>query len=108
MEPLMIIGALLTLGVAYVLVPVALHTYRRIRGPRFVICPETDRSTEIQLGAVRAGLGAAVGRRWLPVKKCGRWPERQACDQRCLDRIDTTWAQDHWLLVRDRVEPGSH
>ena len=100
MEPLLIIAAVLALGAAYVLFPVALATYRQMRSPRFVICPETERSAEIELGGVRAGLGSAIGASWLRVTACGRWPARKGCDQRCLEGVDTRWAEDHWLLVR--------
>ena len=74
MEPLVIGSAILALALAYVAFPVALHAYRRIRGPRFVLCPETATSAEVALGAARAGIGAAAGRRWLRVARCGRWP----------------------------------
>jgi hypothetical protein len=105
MEAFTIVGAVLALAVVYVLVPVALGTYRRLRGPRYVVCPETDRCTEVSLGGIRAGLGSAAGGRWMRVSGCGRWPEKKGCDQRCLAGIDAAWAAEHWLLVRNRAEP---
>ncbi len=99
MEPFVIGSAVLALALAYVAFPVALHVYRRIRGPRFVICPETGGSAEVELGAARAALGAAAGKQWLRVARCGRWPGKQACDQGCLRGIDSGFAESHWLLV---------
>ena len=81
----MLIAAIVALGAVYVLLPVAAGTYRRMRGPRTVMCPETLQATAIELDAKRAALRSAFGDVKPKVAKCARWPEHQDCDQECLE-----------------------
>jgi hypothetical protein len=79
-----LMAAIILLGVVYVLLPVAAHTYRAVRGPKAVTCPETLEPATIELDAKRAALTSTFGDARLKVAKCARWPEHQDCDQECL------------------------
>jgi hypothetical protein len=69
------------------LVPIALAiggAYRRSKGRRTVICPETSESAFIALDARHAALMHVIGERPRRIQACSRWPERQACGANCL------------------------
>ena len=80
---LLIAGAV-TLGVYFLVAPAALSVYRRYRGRRTIICPETDQIAEIDIKAGRAGVTAALGRPSLHVKWCSLWPRRTGCAEECV------------------------
>lgn len=84
---LMLIAAIVALGAVYVLLPVVAGTYRRLRGPKFVTCPETHQPTRIEVDAKRASLMSAFGKEEPKVTKCARWPEHRDCDQECLEEV---------------------
>lgn len=90
---LILIGAILALGAVYVLLPVAASTYRRMRGPKFVTCPETQQPTRIELDAKRTALMSTLGKETPRVAKCARWPEHQDCDQGCLEEAEAVAAR---------------
>ena len=85
---LMIIGPIIALGVAYVIVPVALDAYRRYRGVKVVTCPETGAAARVELDARAAAITAGLGTPRLAVARCTRWPEHEGCDQACLAELD--------------------
>jgi hypothetical protein len=87
---LTMIAAVVALGAVYVLLPVAAGTYRKMRGPRFVTCPETLQPTRIELDAKRAALMSTFGKDEPRVAKCARWPEHHDCDQGCLKEAEKT------------------
>jgi hypothetical protein len=84
----MLVMSILALGLIYVVVPVALTTYRRFRSPKTVICPETGRGATIRLNAEQAAISATVGTPDLQVRDCANWPERRPCAQDCLAQLD--------------------
>lgn len=86
------IAAIVVLGAVYVLLPVAAHTYRRLRGPKVVTCPETLRRTPIELDAKGGALTSTFGEAKLKVTKCARWPDHRDCDQDCLKEVETAAA----------------
>jgi hypothetical protein len=88
-HPLLVIFAILTLGALYVVLPVVAEAYRRYRGAKRPVCPETGEPAEITLDARHAALTAALGRPHLHVESCSRWPESHGCDQRCTGSIDS-------------------
>jgi len=99
MTLLLVFAAVLVLScvpLAYVLV----RNYRRYRGPRVVLCPETITPEEVEVGALRAAWGAARDDLQLRLTSCSRWPERRKCGQRCLTQIE---GSPDGCLVRDRV-----
>lgn len=63
------------------------RAYLAYRGPRPVVCPETDEMAGIQVDAGHAALSASRGRPRLHLVLCTRWPERAGCGQECLDQI---------------------
>ena len=99
MTLLLVFAAVLVLScvpLLYVLV----RNYRRYRGPRVVLCPETITPEEVEVGAIRAAWGAAREDLHLRLTSCSRWPERGKCGQRCLTQIE---GAPDGCLVRDRV-----
>jgi hypothetical protein len=87
MNPLVVLAAIATLALVYVIVPVVLHDYRRMRGVIRVVCPETGSSEEVELHAAHAALSGFIGEPRLRLTQCSRWPDRQGCGQACLKQI---------------------
>lgn len=82
--PLITIGAIITLGVLFVLLPLAVHTFQRYRSKKVVRCPETKGLAEVDIDAPRAAFSSAFGRPLLRVKNCTLWPKRKGCGEGCL------------------------
>ena len=80
----LLIAGVVTLGLYFVVGPSVVSTYRRYRGRRTIICPETDQIAEMEIKAGRAGIMAALGRPSLRVKWCSLWPRRKGCAEECL------------------------
>jgi hypothetical protein len=79
---------------------VVLRSYRKLRGPRVVVCPETSEPVAVEVAAMKAALGSVGGEPELRLSSCTRWPERQDCGQQCLAEI--ALAPDG-CLVRERL-----
>jgi hypothetical protein len=87
-EAVAVIAPILALAVLYVALPVFAATYRRFRGPRTVICPETGNAAVIRLDARQAALNATLGSPPdLQIADCQHWPKRQHCDRSCLGEV---------------------
>jgi len=67
-------------------VALAVEAYYRWMPTQIVRCPETGRPVHVTLDATLAALTAIPGPPKLLVKECERWPEREYCDQRCVQR----------------------
>jgi hypothetical protein len=80
----LLIAGVVMLGLYFVVGPAVLNTYRRYRGRRTIICPETDQIAEMEIKAGRAGVMAAFGKRDLRVKWCSLWPRRNGCAEECI------------------------
>ena len=80
----LLIAGIIALGLYYMVAPVMLSAYRRYRGRRTIICPETDQIVEMQLKAGRASVMTAFGKQDLRVKWCSLWPGRKSCAQECV------------------------
>ena len=100
--PLIILLAILAVGCLYVLLPIAMDAYLRLRGPRVVTCPETQAPAEVDLDAGFGALTALSGRPSLRVQQCEHWhdPQSRSCAQSCLQGIDALVAREHGLLTR--------
>jgi len=100
--PVIILLAILAVGCLYVLLPIAMDAYVRLRGPRVVTCPETQTPAEVDLDAGFGALTALSGRPSLRVKRCEHWQDAQSssCAQGCLEGIDALAAREHGLLTR--------
>jgi len=77
-------AGVLTLGTYFVIAPVVADTYRRYRGRKTVICPDTGQIAEVNLKAVTAGAMSALGKNWVRVKWCSHWPRKKGCAQECV------------------------
>ncbi|HEX9878846.1 MAG TPA: hypothetical protein VGB25_01480 [Candidatus Binatia bacterium] len=88
METLWIlIGAVILLGVFYVLVPTYIFTYQRLRRKRVLRCPESGMLVEVNLDPRLAALTSPFGKPWLRVKDCTLWPKKKNCKQECLHGV---------------------
>ncbi|MBI3783997.1 MAG: hypothetical protein HY270_11410 [Deltaproteobacteria bacterium] len=64
---------------------VAFEKYRGLQEPSLVFCPETNARVAVALrNTMDAAAGSEAG-----VESCSRWPERQGCDQACLNSCDS-------------------
>lgn len=86
-SPMLVILAVIALGALYVVLPVVSGAYRRYRGVKRPVCPETGEAAEVTLDARHAAVTAAFGQPDLQVTGCSRWPERHGCDQGCAAGI---------------------
>jgi hypothetical protein len=67
----------------------ALAAFRRYRGKRVVVCPETGKYVAVEVDSVHAA--ATAGEEEGPelrLRSCARWPERADCDQDCVRQIE--------------------
>jgi hypothetical protein len=83
------------LGSAYVIAPVVTDTYRRYRGRKIVVCPETGQIADVELKAKRASLFSAFGREWVRIRSCSLWPKRKGCAEDCLKNLCDRRAGNH-------------
>ncbi len=84
-----IVAALLVVSVAiiYIVVPIAVDTFMRFRGPREVTCPENKQPVTVRVDARYAAATAATGLPKLRLVECARWPERADCEQGCVEQL---------------------
>ncbi len=87
-NPGTVIVLILTVGVLFVLLPLAAHTFARYRPTRALRCPETGEPVRLDVDASRAALTSAFGQPRLRVKWCTLWPGRGRCGQSCLRHLD--------------------
>ena len=65
----------------------ALSAYRRYRGKRVVVCPETKRTAAVEVDARDAAVSAFLDGPHLHLKECSRWAARGRCGEPCLGQI---------------------
>ncbi|MFQ5840000.1 MAG: hypothetical protein ACE5HK_04700 [Candidatus Methylomirabilales bacterium] len=82
-----LVGALLALGLVYVVLPTVLDAFRRFRRGRVVRCPETHAEATVHLDARHAAWTTAIGPPVLRIRDCSLWPERQGCSRVCLKSL---------------------
>jgi len=87
MTILYLIPVWFALGFSVPLVWSISKAYRRSRGPREVMCPEISQSAVIQLDVRDAVAMHVIGNPVRKIQLCSRWPERQACDRKCLAQV---------------------
>lgn len=88
------------LGTVILVMPTVVRTYRKLRGPRVVMCPETAEHEIIEFAAVRAAATSAFSTPVLRVRTCSHWSGHDDCAQDCLADVDETAAEEHGLLTR--------
>jgi len=81
--------ALLILWTAFLhAADVCLNIYRRLNAPRVVTCPATRKPAALDLAV---DFPIALSNRRVAghhVRRCSRWPQHAACDQRCLRQVE--------------------
>ena len=63
------------------------RAWRRYRGQRVIVCPETRQPAGVAVDARHAAATALGGAPELRLSSCSRWPERAGCGQPCLSQI---------------------
>jgi hypothetical protein len=81
-----LIAGIIALGLYFMIAPLVLSTYRRFRGRRTIICPETGQIVEVELKAGRAGLMSIFGTQLARVKRCSLWPRKKGCAEECVQQ----------------------
>ena len=87
-HPLLVILAVVTMGLLFVVLPVALLALGTYRRPRMLVCPEAGRAARVSVDANRATWSAVLGRLKLSVSSCTLWPARRGCEEACLKGPD--------------------
>lgn len=77
-------GAIVAVGILFVVLPTMASIYLRLRGKRMVRCPDALELAEIQVDAKRAAFTAAVGRPKIRLDACSLWPAYKGCAQECV------------------------
>jgi hypothetical protein len=84
---LLIAAALVAVGAVYVFDP--LRAWRRYRGERLVVCPETLAAAAVTIDTGHAALTALVeGCPDVRIAACSRWAERGRCEEPCLIEVE--------------------
>ena len=85
------LGLFLVLGaVALLVLWKVLPAWRRTRGTRVIVCPETHMEEAVEIDTATAIKDALKGRKTVHLGDCTRWPERQDCEQPCLAQIENS------------------
>jgi hypothetical protein len=92
--------AVLVASYAGLRVYLAVAAYRRYRGLRLVVCPETKRAAAVEVDARDAAMSSLRDGPDVHLKDCSRWAERGRCGEPCLAQIETAPAD---CLVRNVV-----
>jgi hypothetical protein len=83
----LIVLAAIALGVIYLREP--LRAWRRYRGERLVICPETACAAAVSIDTGHAALTSLIeGRPEVRLERCSRWGERSRCDEPCRPDVE--------------------
>jgi hypothetical protein len=81
-----VFGVLLAVSLIPLLV-VAVRNAFREKGPRVITCPENGCHAVVAVDAWKSGLSSAFGEENRRLVACSRWPEKEGCDQACLEEI---------------------
>jgi hypothetical protein len=90
MNILVVAGVLFLITLAIVVPILVWSAYRKYRGKRVVICPDTGQPVVVEVDERLAAATAVFGSPSLRLKSCSRWPEKQYCGQECLEQIEAT------------------
>jgi hypothetical protein len=83
-HPFLVLASIFTLGLIYVVFPVATEAFMRYRKSRNLTCPEEAKTAVVSIDARDAALNAAIGNKRLHIKSCSLWPQKSHCAQGCL------------------------
>jgi hypothetical protein len=84
----LVAGAILLLGLLFVLGRAFMRLFLEFTGARVITCPENQCPAGVRVDAMHAGFSGLQGNLDLRLKSCSRWPERQDCGQECLRQIE--------------------
>lgn len=84
---LLLLAAIFAASFAILWAVQAAGFYRKYRGKRLIVCPETKKPEAVEI-AVGKGALQAFRAGELRLKDCTRWPERADCGQECLSQIE--------------------
>jgi hypothetical protein len=87
-SPLLALGA--ALGLVLHRLRAGYRAGRIYRGTRVVTCPDSLEPAAVELDRRRAAFTAFLGRPWVSVRRCSRWPARWLCSRECLTGIQAT------------------
>lgn len=80
--------ALFFVAVLLVYLVIAVRTWTRARGPRIVVCPETQRPVAVNVDVGHAITSALWEKADLRLTSCSQWPDHEGCDQPCVRQIE--------------------
>ena len=83
MNPWIVLPAIATLAIVYVLAPVALATFSRYRRQLNLSCPVSGEKAGLFFHSGRAAVSACFGPPSLMVHNCSLWPARESCAREC-------------------------
>ena len=86
-NPFLVVGAIIALGVLYVMLPVFLDVFRRYREGKTVTCPRNSERASVNVDAERAAFTALIGKPQLRAKNCSLWKDEVFCKQECLSEL---------------------
>jgi hypothetical protein len=81
-----VVGASVLIAIAFG-VFAFLQRYRKYRGKRTIMCPETRHCEAVELDAPLAAMSSLLDGPELHLTSCTGWPERQDCAQGCIREI---------------------
>ena len=82
--PWITLAAIAALAFVYVVAPIIADAFFRFRRKRTVGCPETGLAAEVEIDARHAAFTAVPGPPEVRVAQCSLWPDRKACEQKCV------------------------
>lgn len=105
MNPVLLLLLLGAVAGAATLLWIGLRVYRKYRGERLVICPETKKPAAVEVAAARRAMEVFVDHGHIRLKDCSRWPERRNCGQECLSQVEAAPADCLvWNIVNQWYE----
>ena len=93
----LLIAVVIALGLCFVVAPIVVNTYRRYRGRKTIICPDTGQIAEVEIKALNASLMSALGMDWVRVKWCSLWPRKKDCAQECMKEYQSAAIEDRHI-----------
>lgn len=83
MTPWIVLLGLALVAFVFVLAPVGLAAFWHWRRPWRLTCPRAGTLAQIRVGATRAAVASALGRR-VSIDRCSLWPGVRGCREECM------------------------
>lgn len=103
-----LIVAFLTVGVAYAVrrLMIGGREFVRLSGKMLITCPETHQPAAVNVARGRAAVNAMFGKEHVELSQCSRWPEREDCDQACLEELKSDPKEHNVWTIASRWYRG--